>query len=257
MLDIRTVEVDRYVLPFKEGGSLPGLVDANDGFSYVLKFLGAGQGTRALIADFIGMEMARVMGLNVPELVFAQLAPEFGQSEPDEEIQDLLKASVGINLGVSYLQKAITFDPVATFVKPEVANKIVWLDAFLLNVDRTVKNTNMLVWQKDLWMIDYGACLYFHHNMPSWKDMIASPFKNIKSHVLLYHTKDIQQTHAFALKIITPEVIQQIVAAIPNEWLEKACELTSEEQRAIYVSFLVERLANSSSFLNEIAQYEQ
>lgn len=258
MIDIRTVDVDRYVMPFKEGGSLPGLVDADDNFSYVLKFIGAGQGTRALIADFIGMELARLIGLNVPELVFANVDVAFGQSEPDEEIQDLLKASVGKNLGVSYLQKAIAFDPVVTFVKPEIANIIVWLDAFLLNVDRTVKNTNMLVWQKDVWMIDYGACLYFHHNISSWKDMVASPFKHIKSHVLVYNTKNINQTVEELLPILTLENITNIVSAIPDEWLLKATEeLSPMEQRDIYIQFLIQRLKHHETFTNELRQYER
>lgn len=258
MLDIRTVNVDRYIMPFKEGGSLPGLVEADDGFSYVLKFIGAGQGAKALLADFIGMELARVIGLHVPELVFAQVDAAFGQSEPDEEIQDLLKASVGLNLGVSYLQKAITFDPVVTFVPAELANKIVWLDSFLLNVDRTVKNTNMLVWQKELWMIDYGACLYFHHNMSSWEDMVKSPFKNIKSHVLAYHTKDMVQTNQELLSLLKPSVLSSIIDSIPEVWLEHASEdYTAAQQRQIYKDFLCQRLAHHQEFLKEIVQYER
>jgi hypothetical protein len=150
MLEIRTVNVDRYVTPLREGGSLPAIVEADDGFSYVLKFRGAGQGTKALIADFIGAELARVAGFKVPEIVFANLAEGFGRTEPDEEIQDLLKFSTGLNLGLHYLSGSITFDAVVNKIKPDMAAKIVWLDAFIMNIDRTARNTNMLFWTKQV-----------------------------------------------------------------------------------------------------------
>ncbi|VTQ04159.1 HipA family kinase [Sphingobacterium daejeonense] len=162
--EIREVEITRYIQPFREGGSLPGLVDADDGFSYVIKFRGAGQGKKALVAEFIGGELARFLGLRVPEMVYANLDEGFGRTEPDEEIQDLLKFSVGKNLGVSFLNGAITFDANVDDISAEEASKIVWLDGLLMNVDRTVKNTNMLIWHKELWLIDHGAALYFHHN---------------------------------------------------------------------------------------------
>ena len=147
----------RYVTPLREGGSLPAIAEADDGFLYVLKFRGAGQGSKALIADFIGGEIARAAGLKIPEMVFAELDEAFGRTEPDEEIQDLLRASVGLNLGVHYLSGAITYDPAVTKLSPLLASKIVWLDAFLMNVDRTAKNTNMLSWRNELWLIDHGA----------------------------------------------------------------------------------------------------
>src|ERR1700689_2361316 len=159
--EIRTVNVTRYVMPLREGGSLPAIAEADDGFLYVIKFRGAGQGPKALIAELIGGEIARAAGLKVPEIVFANLDEAFGRTEPDEEIQDLLKASVGLNLALHYLSGAITFDPVANIIDSLLASKIVWLDCLLTNVDRTARNTNMLLWHKELWLIDHGASLYF------------------------------------------------------------------------------------------------
>src|SRR5215210_6980099 len=166
--ELRTVNVTRYVTPLREGGSLPAIAEADDGFMYVLKFRGAGQGIKALIADLLGAELARALGLKVPEIVFATLDEAFGRTEPDEEIQDLLKASTGLNLGLHYLSRAITFDPVVTTIDAKLASQIVWLDCLVTNVDRTARNTNMLIWNKQLWLIDHGAALYFHH---AWKNL--------------------------------------------------------------------------------------
>src|SRR5688572_16600616 len=162
-MELRSVNVIRYVTPLREGGSLPAIVEADDGFLYVLKFRGAGQGSKALISEIIGGEIARALGFRVPEMVCANLDEAFGRIEGDEEIQDLLKASTGLNLGVHYLSGAITFDPVVNKVSERLASEVVWLDALLLNVDRTCRNTNMLMWHKELWLIDHGASLYFHH----------------------------------------------------------------------------------------------
>ena len=161
---LRTVNVTRYVTPLREGGSLPAIAEADDGFLYVLKFRGAGQGAKALVAELIGGEIARACGLKVPELVFANLDEAFGRTEPDEEIQDLLKASVGLNLALHYLSGAITFDPAISPIDATLASQIVWLDCLLTNVDRTPRNTNMLIWHRELWLIDHGAALYFHHS---------------------------------------------------------------------------------------------
>jgi len=168
--EIRTVKVTRYVMPLREGGSLPAIAEADDGFLYVIKFRGAGQGPKALIAELIGGEITRTLGLRVPEIVFATLDEAFGRTEPDEEIQDLLKFSTGLNLGLHYLTGAITFDPVVTKVDSKLASQIVWLDSLLTNVDRTCRNTNMLLWHKELWLIDHGASLYFHHNWQNWEE---------------------------------------------------------------------------------------
>src|SRR3954466_15583247 len=183
--EIRTVDVTRYVTPLREGGSLPAIAEADDGFLYVLKFRGAGQGVKALIAEVIAGELARALGLRVPEIVFCNLDPAFGRSEPDEEIQDLLKASIGLNLGLHYLSGAITYDPVVTTIDSKLASQIVWLDCLLTNVDRTDRNTNMLVWNKQLWLIDHGAALYFHHSWQNVMEQAKRPFPQVKNHVLL------------------------------------------------------------------------
>ena len=164
---LRHVKVTRYVTPLREGGSLPAIAEADDEFLYVLKFRGSGQGVKTLIAELIGGEVARAMGLKVPEIVLAWLDTAFGRTEPDVEIQDLLKASVGLNLALHYLSGSITYDPAVTAVEARLASEIVWLDCLLLNVDRTSQNTNMLSWNRELWLIDHGACLYFHH---SWNN---------------------------------------------------------------------------------------
>src|ERR1700722_546500 len=179
---VRTVNVTRYVTPLREGGSLPAIAEADDGFLYVLKFRGAGQGAKALIAELIGGTIARILGLKVPEIVFANLDEAFGRTEPDEEIQDLLKASVGLNLALHYLTGAITFDPTIIKLDHKLASQIVWLDCLLTNVDRTARNTNMLTWHKELWLIDHGASLYFHHSWDNWRGKAIQPFVQVKEH---------------------------------------------------------------------------
>ena len=193
---IRTVNVTRYVTPLREGGSLPAIVEADDGFLYVLKFRGAGQGVKALIAELMGGEIARELGLLVPEIVFANVDPAFGRTEPDEEIQDLLKASEGLNLALHYLSGSITFDPTVTIVPPVLASQIVWLDCLLMNMDRTVRNTNMLTWHKELWLIDHGACLYFHYNWQDWQEQALKPFTLVKDHVLLPQATELEMVDA-------------------------------------------------------------
>src|ERR1700749_1076785 len=192
ILSLRAVQVTRYVTPLREGGSLPAIAEADDGFLYVLKFRGAGQGVKALIAELIGCEIARKLGFKVPEVVFAELDEAFGRTEPDEEIQDLLKASVGLNLALHYLQGAITFDASVTKVDARLASQIVWLGCFLTNVDRTARNTNMLVWHKELWLIDHGAALYFHHSWHNWEEQAKRPFVQVKDHVLLQHATELE-----------------------------------------------------------------
>ena len=249
---IRSVNVTRYVTPLREGGSLPAIAEADDGFLYVLKFRGAGQGVKALIADYIGGELARAIGLKVPEIVFATLDEAFGRTEPDEEIQDLLKASVGVNLGLHYLSGAITLDPAVNRPPAALASKIVWLDAFLMNVDRTARNTNMLIWQKELWLIDHGASLYFHHAWSGWQDAAAKPFIQIKDHVLLPLASALAETAQKLSQLITPELLDQVTAGIPTNWLEQSAETASPKiAREVYRSFLKKRLQASAVFLNE------
>lgn len=250
--EIRTVYVTRYVTPLREGGSLPAIAEADDGFNYVLKFRGAGQGKKALIAELIGAEMARAAGLKVPEIVFANLDEAFGRTEPDEEIQDLLKASVGLNLGLHYLSGSITFDPAVTTTDPELASKIVWLDCFLMNVDRTYKNTNMLIWYKELWLIDFGASLYFHHSWHNWKEQAMKPFTHVKDHVLLPQASVLEKVNDEMKKIFSKELIANIVNLIPLEWLEGEEEFTSaDEHRKAYIEFLETRIAHSEIFVKE------
>jgi hypothetical protein len=253
-LALRTVDVTRYVTPLREGGSLPALVEADDGFLYVLKFRGAGQGLKALIAELIVGELARALGLRVPELVFCQLDESFGRTEPDEEIQDLLRASTGQNLALHYLSGAITFDSLVTTVEPHLASLIVWLDALTLNVDRTVRNTNMLMWHKELWLIDHGAALYVHHAGPEWARPRPRPFPQIKDHVLLPQATGLAEADAIGHARLTPEVIEAIAGLVPAQWLEEAFQTDApgaEEQRAGYVRFLAARLADSHTFVQE------
>lgn len=250
--DIRTVTVTRYVTPLREGGSMPAITEADDGFLYVLKFRGAGQGTKALVAEIIGAELARTAGLRMPELVFAELDAAYGRSEPDEEIQDLLKASVGLNLGVHYLSGSITFDPVVDTIDPLLASKIVWLDALITNVDRTARNTNMLMWQKQLWLIDHGASLFFHHNWTNWEEQSRKPFAQIKDHVLMKYATKLAEADIEMRKAITPEIIAGIVALIPDDFLtpEPGGE-TPEIKRDIYIKYLnnrLEQLKKSNNF---------
>lgn len=249
---LRTVNVIRYVTPLREGGSLPAIAEADDGFLYVLKFRGAGQGVKALIAELIGGEIARLLGLQVPELVFAQLDPAFGRTEADEEIQDLLKFSVGLNLALHYLSGAITFDPAVTQVNPKLASQIVWLDCLLTNVDRTPRNTNMLVWHKELWLIDHGAALYFHHSWENWQEQAKRPFVQVKDHVLLPWATELDLTDAVFRAILTQERIQAIVSLIPIEWLTTEPDLEpADELRQVYVQFLLLRIASSEIFVKE------
>jgi len=249
---LRTVNVTRYITPLREGGSLPALADADDGFKYVLKFKGAGHGIKALIAELIGGEIARALDLPVPELVFANLDESFGRTEADEEIQDLLQGSQGTNLALHYLSGAINFDPVVTEVDEELASKIVWLDSFITNVDRTFRNTNMLIWHKELWLIDHGACLYFHHSFTGWESHAKSPFVLIKDHVLLPKASKIEEIDAAFKLILTEEKIREIVGLIPENWLDwQDADENSEEIREIYAQFLITRLKNSEIFIKE------
>ncbi|WP_132054276.1 HipA family kinase [Pseudocnuella soli] len=247
--ELRTVQVLRYITPLREGGSLPAIVEADDGFMYALKFRGAGQGAKALIAELIGGETARLLGLRVPELVFATVDEAFGRTEPDEEIQDLLQASTGLNLALHYLSSAITFDPAVTQIDPLLASQIVWIDCLLTNVDRTVRNTNMLMWNKELWLIDHGAALYFHHSWDGWQEAATKPFALIKDHVLLPQATMLQEVDATFRGILTPQKIEDIVALIPSEWITPE-QGTPAEVRQVYTQFLQARLAHFSTIVN-------
>jgi len=247
--NLRQVQTTRYITPLREGGSLPAIVEADDGFMYVLKFRGAGQGVKALVADLTGTEIARVLGFKAPELVLADLDEAFGRTEPDEEIQDLLKKSNGINLGVHYLSGSISFDPAVDKVDELLASKIVWLDALLTNIDRTVRNTNMLMWHRELWLIDFGASLYFHHTWDNWQQQSLQPFSNIKSHIFLAQASMLEEADKEFKVVLTPDVVEQIVNLIPDTWLYE--NGSPDEMRKVYQQFLDQRIASSSVFLNE------
>ena len=250
--EIRTVQVTRYITPLREGGSMPAIAEANDGFMYALKFRGAGQGVKALIADLIGAEIARALGLRVPEVVFAMLDEAFGRTEPDEEIQDLLKKSVGLNLALHYLSGAITYDPTVTKLDPLLASQIVWLDCLITNMDRTPRNTNMLFWRNELWLIDHGAALYFHHAWDEWEAAAVKPFRLIKDHVLLPQASALEETDKAFRRLLTPAIIRNITSLIPEEWLcNEPAFADVATHRAAYCTFLETRLAHSEIFVNE------
>jgi hypothetical protein len=249
---LRSVNVSRYVSPLREGGSLPAIAEADDEFLYVLKFRGAGQGVKALIAELIGGEIARAIGMKVPEIVFARLDASFGRTEPDEEIQDLLRASVGLNLALHYLSGSITFDPAVTSIDAALASKIVLLDSLLMNVDRTPRNTNMLMWNKELWLIDHGASLYFHHSWENWKEQAKRPFVQIKDHVLLSRAVELTKAGEEIRSILTRDRIRAITALLPDEWLDSGSFKESpDEVRNIYSEFLETRMANADIFEKE------
>lgn len=249
---LRKVNVMRYITPLREGGSLPALAEADDDFKYVLKFRGAGHGVKALIAELLGGEIARYLGLSVPELVFATLDEAFGRTEADEEIQDLLKFSQGLNLGLHYLSGAITYDAAVNDCDELLASKIVWLDAFITNVDRTFRNTNLLIWHKELWLIDHGASFYFHHSWNNWETSAITPFALIKDHVLLPKATKLDEAHQEFTSKLNEEVLRKIVALIPEDWLLwEDHSITPESIRNVYFQFLTTRLQNANLFLKQ------
>ncbi|SHF92612.1 HipA family kinase [Dysgonomonas macrotermitis] len=251
-MNLRTVNVIRYIMPLREGGSLPALADADDGFKYVLKFRGTGHGTKALVSELLGGAVAHTLGFRVPEYVFIHLDEAFGRTEGDEEIQDLLQGSRGLNLGLHFLSGALTFDPVMTTVDPLLASQVVWLDAFLTNVDRTARNTNMLFWHKELWLIDHGASLYFHHSWVNWEKYALSPFPQIKDHVLLSQASELDRVDKEFKELLTDKKIREIVDLLPDDWLNWGGEEeTPEDIKNVYYDFLTERIRHSGLFVNE------
>jgi len=249
---MRTVNTTRYVTPLREGGSLPAIIEADDEGMYVLKFRGAGQGMKALIAELIAGELARAAGLLVPELVFVNLDPEIAKTEPDPEIQDLIKASGGLNLGLDYLPGSVMFDPVAEKPDAELASRIVWFDAYVTNVDRTPRNANMLMWHRKLWLIDHGAAMYFHH---AWKDMdqrSRDPFALVKEHILLPFASAIEKADQEMTAVFTEDVIRGVVDLVPDEWMKDNSPFrTTAEHRQAYVEYLTRRLEAPRNFVEE------
>jgi hypothetical protein len=246
-VELRRIEATRYVTPLREGGSLPALVEASDEGLYVLKFRGAGQGPKALVAEIVAGELARALGFAVPELALVELDPALARAEPDPEIQDLLAASAGLNLGVDFLPGALPFNPaVGPAPEPGLAAEIVWLDALVTNVDRTARNTNMLLWHGKLWLIDHGAALYFHHARASARETGhgRTPFPAIAEHVLLPFAGSILEADARLAPRVTRALLEDVAAAVPSEWLDG-------DDPQMYVEYLLGRLAEPRAFVAE------
>lgn len=250
---LRTVVVTRYVTPLREGGSVPAIVEADDDGMYVIKFRGAGQGPKALIAELVAGEIGRAAGLPVPEIVLIELDPDMARTEPDVEIQDLIRASGGLNVALDYLPGAVTFDPVVFQPSAALASTIVWFDAFITNVDRTARNTNMLVWHRQLRLIDHGAALYFHHSWAQYLERSRDPFPMIRDHVLLPFASALDEAHESMLEQITPEVIHSVVALIPDALLRGDAAFSSAaEYRDAYAQYLLRRLQPPHPFFQEV-----
>lgn len=252
---IRTVIATRYIQPLREGGSVPAVVEADDGELYVMKFVGAAQGVKALIAELVAGEIARAVGLRLPEIVLIELDPVLGRSEPHPEIRDLIQASAGLNLALRYLPSAFAYNPL---LQPplavELASAIVWFDAYVTNVDRTARNVNMLLWQDELWLIDHGAALYFHHDWNDYLERSRSPFAFIRQHVLIKLASQVREADARLRPLLTEERIQQIVELIPAIWLGDENQFSSPaEHRAAYAAYLLTRLAAAENFVQEAA----
>jgi hypothetical protein len=250
---IRTVTATRYMTPLREGGSLPAIVEADDGQMYVLKFRGAGQGRKALIAELVVGEIGRALGLPVPQIVFVELDAAFGRNEPHEEIQDLLRASAGLNLALAYIGGALAFEPlIAPPSALAQASAIVWFDAYTTNVDRTPRNTNMLLRDRQLWLIDHGAALYVHHTWANYIERSRSRFPQIKDHVLLRYADALPEADAVLSAMVSRERIAEIVGLIPDDWLAGEPHFAGvAEHRAAYLEYLCNRLAERHMFVEE------
>jgi hypothetical protein len=252
MPGLRTVTASRYVTPLREGGSLPAIVEADDDGLYVLKFRGAGQGPKALIAELVAGEIGRLAGLPVPEIVFVELAPDLARTEPDAEIQSLIAASGGLNLALDYLPGSVTFDPLVFQPDRKLASRIVWFDAFVCNVDRTARNVNMLMWHRRLWLIDHGAALYFHHAWNRRDTHALTPFSLIKDHVLLKPASMLEEVDAEMAALLTVEKIVGIIELIPDVWLGSDPGFDNKsQQREAYLNYFNGRLESSRIFVQE------
>jgi hypothetical protein len=249
---LRTVTATRYVTPLREGGSLPAIIEADDEGLYVLKFRGAGQGPRALVAELLAGEIGRLAGLPVPEIVFVELPVDLARTEPDSEIQNLIRASGGLNLALDYLPGSVTFDPLVYQPDPYLASCIVWFDAFVCNVDRTVRNVNMLLWHRRLWLIDHGASLYFHHAWDSHDQHARSPFPLIKDHVLLEFATVLEQANADLVGRLDEDALRSLVACVPDDWLPEDTGFNDRaHQRSAYLDYFKTRLRSSQVFVQE------
>jgi len=254
---LRSVAATRYVLALREGGSLPAIVEADDLGLYVVKFRGAGQGALALVAELVAGEIGRALGLRVPEVVFVEVDAVFGRSDPDAEIRHLLKASVGLNLALDYLPGSTMFDPAAgDAASAEIASMAVWFDAFVQNVDRTARNANLLMWHKQIYFIDHGAALFFHHNWETAEEKLTSPFAASQHHVLLPWASGIASAGARAKTILTADLLHEILAMVPDAWLETPAASATIRHEA-YIDYLTRRLAASAIFEEEAVRAHQ
>ncbi|HME37934.1 MAG TPA: HipA family kinase [Steroidobacteraceae bacterium] len=252
MSTLRTVTASRYVTPLREGGSLPAIIEADDDGMYVLKFRGAGQGPKALIAELLAGEIGRLAGLPVPEIVFVNLPTELARTEPDAEIQSLIHASAGLNIALDYLPGSVTFDPLVFVPDAELASGIVWFDAFVCNVDRTVRNVNMLIWHRRLWLIDHGASLYFHHAWNGHERHATNPFALIKDHVLLKYASALADVDARMRTLVTEDKLAAIVRLIPESWLSDDPGFAgTSAQRDAYCKYFELRMQSSDVFVQE------
>jgi hypothetical protein len=252
MTEIRTVAASRYVTPLREGGSLPAIIEADDDGMYVLKFRGAGQGSKSLIAELLAGEIGRLAGLPVPEIVFVELPAELARTEPDPEIQSLIRASAGLNIALDYLPGSVTFDPLVAVPDEHLASSIVWFDAFVCNVDRTVRNVNMLMWHRRLWLIDHGAALYFHHAWNRDDRHALDPFALIKEHVLLQYASVLADVDAQMAARLTAGKLASIVQSIPESWMPDDPGFSGTSgQREAYLNYFMVRLQSSSVFVQE------
>jgi hypothetical protein len=247
---MRTVRATRYLTPLREGGSVPAIVEADDDGTYVAKFRGAAQGPRSLVAELVAGEIARLLGLPVPRIVLIEMDARLARSEPDQEIQALLLASAGLNIALDYLPGALNWEPrLVPAPDPVLAASIVWFDALVTNVDRTVRNPNLLRWHRDLYLIDHGAALYFHHDWTNHLARSTSPFSQIRSHVLLPMAGDLCAADAALSPRITETALRDILAQVPDEWL--IGEATPDDTRRGYVEHLLSRVASPRAFVEE------
>lgn len=253
---LRTIQVTRYVTPLREGGSLPAIVEADDDGLYVLKFRGAGQGAKALIAELVAGEIARALGLPVPEIVFASLDRDLARTEPDPEIHALIHDSAGLNLALDFLPGSVSYDPVVHTLAHDLASRIVWFDAYVTNVDRTPRNTNMLIWHRRPWLIDHGATLYFHHS-PGWeteRSRASAPFTAIREHVLLRRATMLRVIDDEMAGRITDSLITGILAGVPDAWLmEDGSGSSPASRRVAYARYLLDRVTTPRAFVEEAA----
>ena len=249
-MQLRTVTATRYVTPLREGGSLPAIIEADDQGMYVLKFRGAGQGPRALIAELVAGEIGRALLLPVPEIVFVDVDADLARTEPDAEIQHLIRASAGLNLALDYLPGSVTFDPLVDRPEADLASRIVWFDAYVSNVDRTARNSNMLIWHRQLQLIDHGAALYFHHAWDRYLERSREPFGRIDHHVLLPFATRLAEIDTAMAERLTPQLLTDIVEAIPDAWLDDAAPFAdAQAQRAAYFDYLTHRLQGPRAFV--------